>query len=46
MLAIQLISLGVLSLQSKQYFEEMFHLTSGMYQYMREKSTKAGQRHA
>jgi glycosyltransferase involved in cell wall biosynthesis len=37
MLAIQLISLGVLSLQSKQYFEEIFHLASGMYQYMRER---------
>ena len=28
MLAIQLIGLGVLSLQSKQYFEELFHLGS------------------
>jgi glycosyltransferase involved in cell wall biosynthesis len=37
MLAIQLISLGVLSLQSKQYFEEMFHLASAMYQYIRER---------
>ncbi|MGQ0811350.1 MAG: glycosyltransferase family 2 protein [Nitrospiraceae bacterium] len=37
MLAIQLISLGVLSLQSKQYFEEIFHLSSAMYQYMRER---------
>jgi glycosyltransferase involved in cell wall biosynthesis len=45
MLAIQLISLGVLSLQSKQYFEEMFHLASAMYQYMRETPTKAGQGH-
>ncbi len=31
MLAIQLISLGVLSLQSKQYFEDMFFVTSGIY---------------
>lgn len=37
MLAIQLISLGVLSLQSKQYFEELFHLASAMYQYIRER---------
>jgi hypothetical protein len=42
MLAIQLISLGVLSQQSKQYFEEMFHLATGMYQYMRERGTKGG----
>jgi hypothetical protein len=42
MLAIQLISLGVLSLQSKQYFEEMFHLASSMYQYMRERPATAG----
>ena len=45
MLAIQLISLGVLSLQSKQYFEEMFHLASAMYQYMRERPLRAGQGH-
>ena len=31
MLAIQLISLGILSLQSKSYFEEIFHLASGIY---------------
>jgi glycosyltransferase involved in cell wall biosynthesis len=31
MLAIQLISLGVLALQSKNYFEEMFHLASAIY---------------
>lgn len=37
MLAIQLISLGVLSLQSKQYFEELFHLASVMYQHLRER---------
>jgi glycosyltransferase involved in cell wall biosynthesis len=46
MLAIQLISLGVLSLQSKQYFEELFHLTSAMYQHMRETPAKSGQGHA
>ena len=37
MLAIQLISLGVLSLQSKQYFEEVFHLGSTIYGHLREK---------
>jgi glycosyltransferase involved in cell wall biosynthesis len=31
MLAIQLISLGILSLQSKRYFEELFHLGSTVY---------------
>ncbi len=31
MLSIQLISLGVLSLQSKHYFEEMFHLCSSIF---------------
>jgi glycosyltransferase involved in cell wall biosynthesis len=31
MLAIQLISLGVLSLQSKKYFEDMFFVASGIY---------------
>jgi hypothetical protein len=36
MLAIQLISLGVLSLQSKQYFEEIFHLGSAIYKHTRE----------
>ena len=30
MLAIQLISLGILALQSKQYFEEIFHLGSSL----------------
>lgn len=31
MLAIQLISLGILALQSKNYFEEIFHLASTIY---------------
>ena len=43
MLAIQLISLGVLSLQSKQYFEELFHLGSAMYRHAREKPETADQ---
>jgi glycosyltransferase involved in cell wall biosynthesis len=37
MLAIQLISLGVLSVQSKQYFEEVFHLGSTIYGQLRQK---------
>lgn len=36
MLSIQLISLGVLSLQSKQYFEEVFNLGSTIYGKVRE----------
>ena len=40
MLAIQLISLGVLSLQSKHYFEEMFHLSSAIYKHTRQSQTK------
>ena len=39
MLAIQLISLGILALQSKQYFEEVFHLGSSV-----KRLQKAGQR--
>jgi glycosyltransferase involved in cell wall biosynthesis len=37
MLAIQLISLGILALQSKSYFEEIFHLGAGIYRLAREK---------
>jgi glycosyltransferase involved in cell wall biosynthesis len=40
MLAIQLISLGVLSLQSKQYFEEVFHLGSTLYDHLRNKQNQ------
>ena len=36
LVAIQLISLGILSLQSKSYFEEIFHLGSNIYKDMRE----------
>lgn len=36
MLSIQLIGLGILSLQSKSYFEESFHLGSSMYRLLRE----------
>jgi hypothetical protein len=36
MLSIQLISLGILSLQSKNYFEEIFHLASAIYRSTRE----------
>jgi len=36
MLSIQLIGLGLLSMQSKRYFEEMFHMASSMYRHTRE----------
>lgn len=36
MLAIQLFSLGVLALQNKRYFEEMFHLGSSIYDLNKE----------
>ncbi|UCG07151.1 MAG: glycosyltransferase [Desulfobacterales bacterium] len=36
LVAIQLISLGILSLQSKRYFEELFHLGSNIYKHLRE----------
>ena len=38
MLAIQLISLGILALQSKSYFEEIFHLGTTIYKSTRENS--------
>jgi len=37
MLAIQLISLGILALQSKSYFEEIFYLGTNLYRAMNEK---------
>ena len=36
MLAIQLFSLGILALQSKRYFEELFHLSTTIYKYSQE----------
>ena len=36
LVAIQLISLGILSLQNKRYFEEMFHLGSNINKNFRE----------
>jgi glycosyltransferase involved in cell wall biosynthesis len=36
MLAIQLISLGILALQSKSYFEEIFHLGTTMYRHLQD----------
>ncbi len=36
MVAIQLISLGIISMQSKRYFEELFHLGTTIYRYDRE----------
>jgi glycosyltransferase involved in cell wall biosynthesis len=38
MVAIQLLSLGILALQSKSYFEEIFHLGASIYKSSREKS--------
>jgi glycosyltransferase involved in cell wall biosynthesis len=38
MLAIQLIGLGILALQSKNYFEEIFHLGADLYRLTREKT--------
>jgi len=35
-LAIQLISLGILALQHKRYFEELFHLGSSIYKFNRQ----------
>jgi hypothetical protein len=35
--AIQLISLGILALQSKSYFEEIFHLGTSVYKTINEK---------
>jgi len=35
-LGIQLLSLGILALQNKKYFEEVFHLGSGIFQIMRD----------
>jgi hypothetical protein len=35
MLAIQVLSLGFLSLQSKRYFEEMFHINSSIFKGMK-----------
>ena len=38
MLAIQLLSLGILALQSKSYFEEIFHLGVSIYRSVREEA--------
>jgi glycosyltransferase involved in cell wall biosynthesis len=42
MLSIQLISLGILALQSKSYFEELFHLASGIYRVQQDESYSGG----
>jgi hypothetical protein len=42
MVSIQLVSLGILSLQSKSYFEEMFNLSSSIYRWTREEEKRAG----
>lgn len=36
MLSIQLVGLGLLSMQGKRYFEEMFHMASSMYRHTRD----------
>jgi glycosyltransferase involved in cell wall biosynthesis len=36
MLAVQILSLGILALQTRSYFEEVFHLGAGMYRLARE----------
>jgi hypothetical protein len=36
MLAVQLLSLGILALQSKNYFEEIFYLGSATYRMTQE----------
>lgn len=41
MLAIQLISLGILALQSKSYFEEIFHLGTTIYKSTRVRGDEA-----
>jgi glycosyltransferase involved in cell wall biosynthesis len=42
MLAIQLVGLGLIALQSKQYFEDLFHLGSTRPQDLRQRVDKAG----
>lgn len=42
MLSIQLIGLGIMALQSKNYFEEIFHLASGIYREQRQSGRDAG----
>jgi glycosyltransferase involved in cell wall biosynthesis len=41
MLAVQLLSLGILALQSKSYFEEIFHLGASIYRLGRENESKS-----
>jgi hypothetical protein len=43
-LAIQLISLGVLALQSKSYFEEMFHLGTTIHKWTQEQTRGEGEK--
>jgi hypothetical protein len=42
MLAIQLVGLGVLALQSKRYYEELFHLGSSRLQELRRRPDEPG----
>lgn len=43
MLAAQLIGLGILALQSKRYFEELFHIASARFQSLKEPGTPGAQ---
>src|SRR4029434_3320927 len=40
MIAFQMLSLGILSLQSKSYFEEIFHLGTTIYRTNQEQCTR------
>lgn len=42
MLAIQFLSLGILAMQSKSYFDEMFFLTSAVYRELRDRDRERG----
>ena len=42
LLSIQVLSLGFLSLQSKRYFEELFHLNSSVLQQVNKKNNETG----
>jgi glycosyltransferase involved in cell wall biosynthesis len=42
-LTFQLFSLGILALQAKQYFEELFHFTTHVYSHSRELERKLGE---
>lgn len=39
--AIQILSLGFLSLQKKRYFEELFHISTSVYKRVKSKEIKS-----